>query len=257
MLPAGSARLFWLRHGVADVGGLQKAPFHGRVVGVVRVGCRKHRFTGVWLARCGWDAESNDSLACGWHGAGGMPGHAVNPSVEARGRHPWRPTVPASHPHRAQTVGRGRIESKSRPPVFFGGGGEKSSRAWPGSTPGSAHDERVEPGHARLLLIPSLAAKCFRFRFRSRFRPAPQQRGQAMSQALAWVGWRDRHAPWMAHASLHGCTCGVSRHPTHAGDNSELSPAVAVAIAVAVAAALKRTAAPTYPLSCSAICMSR
>jgi len=29
------------------------------------------------------------------------------------------------------------------------------------------------------------------------------------------VGSRDRHAPWMAHASLHGRTCGVSREPTH------------------------------------------
>ena len=33
-------------------------------------------------------------------GAGEMAGHAVNPSLGARGRHPWRPTVPPSHPHR-------------------------------------------------------------------------------------------------------------------------------------------------------------
>ncbi|MCS4234191.1 hypothetical protein M2421_001348 [Stenotrophomonas sp. BIGb0135] len=63
MLPDASGRLFGLRHGVAGLGV-----------------CGKQRFTGVWLARCGWDAESDVSLACGWHGAGGMPGHAVNPA---------------------------------------------------------------------------------------------------------------------------------------------------------------------------------
>ena len=29
------------------------------------------------------------------------------------------------------------------------------------------------------------------------------------------VGSRDRRTPWMAYASLQGCTCSVSREPTH------------------------------------------
>ena len=32
----------------------------------------------------------------------------------------------------------------------------------------------------------------------------------------AWVGWRDRWAPWMAPTSLQGWIHGVSRQPTHA-----------------------------------------
>ena len=39
-----------------------------------------------------------------WRGAGGLPGHAVNPSLEARMRHPWRMTVPSTHPRHAPTV---------------------------------------------------------------------------------------------------------------------------------------------------------
>ena len=35
-------------------------------------------------------------------------------------------------------------------------------------------------------------------------------------QRVAWVGLRDRRAPWMAHASLQGWIHGVSRSPTHA-----------------------------------------
>ena len=37
-------------------------------------------------------------------GTGGLAGHAVNASMEARGRHAWRPTVPPTHPCPPLTV---------------------------------------------------------------------------------------------------------------------------------------------------------
>ena len=53
-----------------------------------------------------------------WVGTGGLAGHAVNPSVEARMRHPWRMTVPPTHPYRPSTDGFRRVEIKSTPPRF-------------------------------------------------------------------------------------------------------------------------------------------
>ena len=48
--------------------------------------------------------------ALAWPGTGGLAGHAVNPSMGARGRHPWRPTVPPTHPYPALDSVLGRNE---------------------------------------------------------------------------------------------------------------------------------------------------
>ncbi len=48
--------------------------------------------------------------ALAWPGTGGLAVHAVNPSMGARERHPWRPTVPPTHPYPAFDSGLVRNE---------------------------------------------------------------------------------------------------------------------------------------------------
>ncbi len=47
------------------------------------------------------------------------------------------------------------------------------------------------------------------------YRSSALPRPPANCRGRGCVGSRDRRAPWMAHASLQGRTCGVSREPTH------------------------------------------
>ena len=52
------------------------------------------------------NVQSGAACVPGWAGVCGFAGHAVNPSLEARERHPWRPTVPRTHTPPPQTVSR-------------------------------------------------------------------------------------------------------------------------------------------------------
>ena len=67
----------------------------------------------------------------GWAGVGGLAGHAVNPSLEARGCHPWRPTVPPTHPRQPPIVCRcawqQRWSHAMRGRCSFGAAGNHSS----------------------------------------------------------------------------------------------------------------------------------
>jgi hypothetical protein len=79
-----------------------------------------HRGLSPGAARLAMDLDEQPVASHGlsWAGGCGFAGHAVNPSMGARSRHPWRSTVPQTRPRRPSTVRRWPWEIKGRVRCF-------------------------------------------------------------------------------------------------------------------------------------------
>ncbi len=138
-------------------------------------------------------------------GAGGLAGHAVNPSLEARGRHPWRPTVPPTHPHRHLDVDGPVTEIKARQRYAPTANPDPSPTPHHHQPNESKQHTRTRPQHQH-----DTAEEC-------EAEPAVDLRcAPTLYGGAGMGGFAGPSSAWMRWRSLQGRTCSVPRGPTHA-----------------------------------------
>ena len=136
-------------------------------------------------------------------GAGGLAGHTVNPSLEARGRHPWRPTVPPTHPHRHLDANGPVVEIKKG----------SATRQQPSWIPTPLHPTpHHHPSNKTPDQNPSSDTTRHDESKRKQSQPLIFVAYRYSTEALAWVGLRGPPAHGCAGGAYKGEGALLARH---------------------------------------------